>query len=114
MPIPTAGDTSRSGARYDEESRWPAILDSLLPDDFQVIEDCANGRTIAFDDPICEYRNGIKQIGTSLYCNNPVDLLIVMLGINDVRYVYITPSRPLSPAPFRALPKRPRTSVLPA
>jgi len=77
-----------SGARYDEESRWPAILDSLLPDDFQVIEDCANGRTIAFDDPICEYRNGIKQIGTSLYCNNPVDLLIVMLGINDVRYVY--------------------------
>jgi lysophospholipase L1-like esterase len=77
-----------SGARLDENSRWPAILDSLLPDDCQVIEDCANGRTIAFDDPICQYRNGIKQIGASLYCNDPVHLLIVMLGINDVRYVY--------------------------
>lgn len=77
-----------SGVRLDEDSRWPAILDALLPDDCQVIEDCANGRTIAFDDPICDYRNGIKQIGTSLYCNNPVDLLVIMLGINDVRYVY--------------------------
>jgi lysophospholipase L1-like esterase len=82
------GYTPGSGERLDENSRWPAILDSLLPGDCQVIEDCANGRTIAFDDPICEYRNGIKQIGASLYCNNPVDLLVIMLGINDVRYVY--------------------------
>ena len=82
------GYTPGDGARLDESSRWPAVLDSLLPGDCQVIEDCANGRTIAFDDPICEYRNGIKQIGSSLYCNDPVDLLVIMLGINDVRYVY--------------------------
>lgn len=82
------GYTPGSGARMDEDSRWPAVLDSLLPGDCQVIEDCANGRTIAFDDPICEYRNGIRQIGASLYCNDPVDLLVIMLGINDVRSVY--------------------------
>lgn len=73
------------GTRWDENTRWPMILQKELGDGYFVYEDAINGRTTAFDRPeIEEYQNGVKGLGYALISNKPLDLVVVMLGINDL------------------------------
>ena len=37
--------------RYDESTRWTMVLQSLLGEEYQLIEEGQNGRTIANPDP---------------------------------------------------------------
>ena len=79
-----------TGERYDESTRWTAVMAGLLGDDYCVIEAGLNGRTTAFDDPLGDYRNGAKLILPCLLTHKPVDLVIVMLGTNDTKMYYHT------------------------
>lgn len=73
------------GTRWDENTRWPMILQKELGDGYVVFEDGINGRTTAFDrQEIEEYQNGVKGLGYALISNKPLDLVIVMLGLNDL------------------------------
>lgn len=56
-----------------------------LGQEWDVIEEGLGGRTCVFDDPIMESMNGLKDIRNSLMSHKTVDLLIVMLGTNDVK-----------------------------
>lgn len=82
----TWGYVPGSGERYDENTRWPALLRKALGPDFDVVEDGINGRTTSFDDPCREFRNGRRGLGHALLAAMPLDLLIVSLGINDLKY----------------------------
>ena len=64
----------------------------MLGDGYQVVECGINGRTTCFDEPFRECRNGCKGIGYVLLENAPVDLLIVSLGTNDLKYTTAVPS----------------------
>ncbi len=77
-----------NGERYSEDARWPSIMGKLLGDRYVVIEDCVSGRTTAFDDPLREYRNGSKQIIHSLMAHYPLDLIMIILGTNDLKRVF--------------------------
>ena len=55
---------------------------------FTIIEDGVCGRTLALDDPMFVGRNGLKSIENSIRSNSPIDLLIIMLGTNDLKYFY--------------------------
>lgn len=77
----------RSG-RFDENTRWTGLLSNSLKDNFTIIEDGLCGRTTALDDPFCDGRNGLKSIGNSVRENSPIDLLIIMLGTNDLKAFY--------------------------
>ncbi len=55
---------------------------------YRVIEEGLNGRTTAFDDQtVFEERNGAKALPMLLATHQPLDLVIIMLGANDLKYV---------------------------
>lgn len=82
----TWGYVPGMGDRYDENTRWTALLKKNLPDDCDVIEAGMNSRTISFDDPMCDYLNGRKGLMYTLLAAKPVELLVVSLGTNDLKY----------------------------
>ena len=72
--------------RYPCHSRWTTVCAALLGDGFQCIPAGMNGRTTAFDDPMKGARNGIKGLDYELQTHKPLDLFVVMLGTNDLKY----------------------------
>ncbi|RKY01575.1 MAG: hydrolase [Spirochaetes bacterium] len=73
-------------ARYPREIRWTGVLQSELGEDYHVIEEGQNGRTTVWDDPIEGYKNGLEYLYPCLETHKPLDLVIIMLGTNDLKY----------------------------
>ncbi|MEG2625814.1 MAG: SGNH/GDSL hydrolase family protein [Christensenella sp.] len=71
--------------RIARNLRWTGALQSLLGDDYLIYEEGMNARTTMFDDPIEPYRSGVAYIEPCMYTDSPVDLLVIMLGTNDVK-----------------------------
>jgi len=72
--------------RFPADVRWTGVMSEKLGDGYLVIEEAQNGRTTVFDDPyetIC--KNGSKHLPVVLESQKPVDLVIVMLGTNDLK-----------------------------
>ena len=77
-----------NGQRY--EKRWPILLSQeLIQKGFntEIIEDCLPGRTTNIDDPQDGiHLNGAKVLKSSLLSHSPIDLVILMLGTNDLKF----------------------------
>ncbi|PJF38625.1 MAG: hydrolase, partial [Phototrophicales bacterium] len=75
------------GGRHDLNTRWPAVLRNTLGDNFWVIEEGLGGRTTVFDDPIeGTHKNGARYLLPCLESHQPIDLVILMLGTNDLKH----------------------------
>ena len=74
--------------RYGEEERWTGILQELLGEKYKVIEEGQNSRTIATEDPTEGEKNGLAYILPCLESQRPLDLMILMLGTNDMKRKY--------------------------
>ena len=74
-----------SRGRLDEKSRWTRVLGSTLGDGYEVIEEGLGGRTTVWDDPIEGYKNGKEYLVPCLESHQPLDLVIIMLGTNDLK-----------------------------
>ena len=74
------------GKRYNENERWTYLLSKALPN-WVVIEEGLNGRTTMFDDLKAgkPYRNGLAHLPMCLETHYPLDLVLFMLGSNDLR-----------------------------
>ena len=83
----TWGYNPENGKRFDDDIRWTGRLQNLLGDRYQVVECGINGRTTVFDEPFRDFRSGNLGIGYSLLESAPLDLLIISLGTNDLKYV---------------------------
>jgi len=81
----TWGYNPENGLRHTK--RWTRILQELLPDD-EIIEEGLNGRTFVFEDPVCKERCGIDALSMLLMTHQPIDLVIVMLGTNDLKTMF--------------------------
>ena len=79
----TWGFTPITGERYPKGVRWTSLLGEYTG--AEIIEEGLNGRTSAFDDPAFPHTNGLKYIEACVDSHRPFDLLIVMLGTNDMR-----------------------------
>ena len=71
--------------RYGPAQRWPGVLRRELGDAFWIVEEGLNGRTTVWDDPLEPFRNGKELLLPCLLTHQPVDLVIVMLGTNDLK-----------------------------
>jgi len=71
--------------RYPREVRWPGVLRRELGEGYLVIEEGLNGRTTVWDDPIEGYKNGKSYLIPCLETHKPLDLVIILLGTNDLK-----------------------------
>jgi len=72
--------------RYPLAVRWTTVMQNQLGSDYHVIAEGLNGRTSAFDDEIeGEHKNGKRYLFPCLESHMPLDLVIIMLGTNDLK-----------------------------
>jgi len=84
----TWGYIPGSGERLPFGVRWPGVLQRHLGPDYRVIEEGLNGRTTVHEDPDRDGRDGSRFLGPILESHTPLDLLILMLGSNDLMPCY--------------------------
>ena len=73
----TYGYDPRTGLRYDEAIRWTGQLASILGrDEYRIIEE---------GDPIDGWKNGLDYLKPCLNSHRPIDIVILMLGSNDLK-----------------------------
>jgi lysophospholipase L1-like esterase len=80
--------------RLPRDVRWPGVLQDELGKGYYVVEEGLNGRTTVWDDPVRGHakRNGSKYLLPCLESHSPIDLVILMLGTNDLKIRYsVTP-----------------------
>ena len=71
--------------RFPEDVRWPGVLQDRLGDDYTVIEEGQTSRTINCNDPAEGEKNGLQYVIPCIESHAPFDLLIIMLGTNDLK-----------------------------
>lgn len=77
--------------RLDDDARWPGVLAAALAGQAQIGVDALSGRTVDIDypEPLVGLPgtlfNGSRSLPEALARETPLDLLIVMLGTNDLR-----------------------------
>mgnify|MGYP002857592353 FL=1 len=84
----TFGYIPETGMRYPRDVRYPGRLQKLLGDDYAVIEEGCNGRTTIHDDPVDGWKNGLDYLKPCLNSHKPIDIVILMLGSNDLKETF--------------------------
>lgn len=85
------GDSNTWGAipggeeRYGRDSRWTGVLRNKLSEEYLVIEEGLNGRTTVWEDPIEGHKSGKDYLIPCLETHKPLDLVVIMLGTNDLK-----------------------------
>jgi lysophospholipase L1-like esterase len=83
----TWGANAADDLRHPFDVRWPNVLASGLGGKARVYEEGMNGRTTVFPDPTTDAeRNGSVALPILLTTHMPLDLVIIMLGTNDIKY----------------------------
>lgn len=70
--------------RYTSSERFTGKLQSLLGDDYEIIEEGLRARMLSWENAYFPYRDGAQQFGPILGSHAPVDLIVIMLGTNDM------------------------------
>ena len=78
--------------RYPRDERWTGVLRRELGEGYLVIEEGLNGRTTVWDDPIEGYKNGKEYLIPCLETHKPIDLVVIMLGTNDLKMRFSVPA----------------------
>ena len=71
--------------RFDANTRWTRVLGKALGGAYEVIEEGLNGRTTVWDDPIEGFKSGKDYLIPCLNSHRPLDLVIILLGTNDLK-----------------------------
>lgn len=74
--------------RLDADRRWPGTLQRALGLGYEVIEEGLNGRTTDLDEPGRPGLNGRTYFVPCLLSHRPLDVVVVMLGGNDLKPGY--------------------------
>lgn len=82
LPMHFMGDRRRLG----RAERWPSVMAATLGPDWDVIAEGHPGRTSVFEDPIeGAHKSGLRCLPALLESHRPLDLVILMLGTNDLK-----------------------------
>ena len=80
----TYGFIPQSGLRYDINTRWTGILQTLCNNEFEITEAGCNNRTAFIDNPAGINQTGYKILPEYLKTNF-FDIIILAIGINDLQ-----------------------------
>ncbi len=82
----THGTNPATKERYSPAERWPSVLAQELGAAYYVIPEGLGGRTTVWDDPIeGRHKNGSSYLLPCLESHKPIDLVIILLGTNDLK-----------------------------
>ncbi len=86
-------DDKNFAGRYASDVRWTGKLQELLGNNYYIIEEGLGGRTTNLEhyNPAKQSRNGLSYFNPCLISHSPLDLVIVMLGTNDLKLQYERP-----------------------
>lgn len=74
--------------RLNADRRWPGVLQRVLGSDYEVIEEGLNGRTTDLDEPGRPGLDGRSYFVPCLLSHCPLDVVVIMLGGNDLKPGY--------------------------
>jgi lysophospholipase L1-like esterase len=81
----TWGYDPATGGRFPGDVRWTGVLQAELGPAFRVIEEGLNGRTTVWEDPVEGDKMGRRHLVPCLESQAPLDLVVLMLGTNDLK-----------------------------
>jgi lysophospholipase L1-like esterase len=84
----TRGSRPDGAGRFDADKRWTGVLQAGLGDGYYVIEEGRGGRTTDTDHPDSPGRNGRQYLQPCLESHNPLNVVIIMLGTNDLKQIF--------------------------
>lgn len=82
--------------RHPYEYRWTTVLQRELGEGYLVIPEGLNGRTTVWDDPIELHKSGSAYLPPCLESHKPVDLVVIMLGTNDLKMRFGLPAEDIA------------------
>lgn len=81
-PMATLNEYQRFGA----DIRWPTRAMAALGSNWILVEEGLPGRTAQYDDAVVgPHLNGQLGLKIALQSHGPIDILVIMLGTNDVK-----------------------------
>lgn len=83
--------TAPHPVRHEPHVRWTGVLAQELGTDWRIIEEGQNGRTTVHDDPLNLARNGKTYLPACLESHKPLDIVVLMLGTNDLKAYFNLP-----------------------
>lgn len=82
----TWGSAPETGERYPAHVRWPGVMGRVLGEGYRVIKEGLSGGATLWDDPIeGAHKNGRTYLTPCLESHRPLDLVVLMLGTNDLK-----------------------------
>jgi len=88
VPMETLEDQGRLGPA----ERWPGICAAALGAGWRIVEEGLPGRTTVHPDPVeGVYKNGLAILPAILESHRPIDLVVLMLGTNDLKQKFCVP-----------------------
>lgn len=84
----TWGQKPDKTGRYSANVRWTGKLQELLGNDYYIVEEGLGSRTTDLDYDRKPGRNGKVYLQPCLESHSPVELVIIMLGTNDLKLEY--------------------------
>jgi lysophospholipase L1-like esterase len=84
----TWGYDAATERRHAREHRWPIVLGSALGAGYEIIPEGQNGRTTVVEDLIEGPKRGRDYLLPCLESHMPVDLVVILLGTNDLKHRY--------------------------
>jgi lysophospholipase L1-like esterase len=82
---PVASESSPIPVRHAWAKRWTGVCAHSLGSDYRIVEEGQNGRTTVHDDPLMPNTNGGIYLPACLESHKPIDLVVLMLGTNDLK-----------------------------
>lgn len=92
----TWGYAPKGNLRFDEQTRWTGVLQRALGDTYRTIEEGLNGRTTVHNELNRSYRSGADLLPLLMESHSPIDLVVIMLGTNDLKAKFNSSSLQIS------------------
>ncbi len=81
----TWGYIPATAKRHPVGARWTSLVQEKLGNKYEIIEEGLNSRTTILDDPKHVGKNGKTYLTPCLQSHDPIDLVVLMLGTNDMK-----------------------------
>jgi len=89
LPLHNLGERRRLGP----DERWPGVLAGESGSAWLVIEEGHGGRTTVHPDPVTGvHKNGLAVLPAILESHRPLDVVVIMLGTNDLKRRFNMPA----------------------